>query len=84
MVIRNVRSIMYGKSRPRRYKAKDAAFATGGNGGFVLAFRPGPYPITNQQRKVRDTAEKCGIKLGISKAELQKKMVDCVGPAMRK
>lgn len=84
MIIRNVRSIMYGKSRPRRYKARDAAFSTGGNGGFVLAFRPGPYPITSQQRKVREVAADCGIKPGISKADLQTKMVECVGPKMRK
>lgn len=78
MVIRNVRSIMYGKSRPRRYKAKDAAYSTGGNGGFVLAFRPGPYPLTSQQKKVKEAAKACGITSGISKADLQKAMKDCL------
>lgn len=83
MIIKNVRSIMYGKSRPKRYKARDAAFAVGGNGGFVLAFRPGPYPLTAQQKKVKTVAADCGIKPGISKADLQTKMVECVGPKMR-
>lgn len=78
MVIRNVRSIMYGKSRPRRYKAKDAAYSTGGNGGFVLAFRPGPYPLTSQQKKVKEAAKACGITAGISKSDLQRAMKDCL------
>ncbi len=74
----------YVKRRPRPYKARDAAYTVGGNGGWVLASRPGPYPITSQQKKVRNVAADCGIKKGISKADLQKKMVDCVGPKMRK
>ena len=74
----------YVKSRPSAYKAKDAAYTVGGNGGLVLARRPGPYPLTSQQKKVRDAAAGCGIKKGISKSALQKAMVDCVGPKMRK
>lgn len=72
------------KRRPKRYKARDAAFAVGGNAGFYIASRPKPYPLTRQQTKVKDVAKNCGIKPGISKADLQNKMVDCVGPAMRK
>jgi len=74
----------YIKRRPSAYKAKDAAYTVGGNAGYVLANRPGPYPLTSQQKKVRDTASGCGIKKGISKSALQKAMVDCVGPKMRK
>lgn len=74
----------YVKRRPKAYKAKDAAYTVGGNRGFVIASLPGPYPITSQQKKVRDTARGCGIKKGMSKSELQKAMVDCVGPKMSK
>jgi hypothetical protein len=72
------------KSRPKRYKARDAAYAVGGNAGFYIAARPRPYPMTPQQKKVKSVAIDCGIKPGISKADLQRAMVDCVGPKMRK
>ena len=84
MIVKSLSSIAYLKSRPKRYKARDAAYAVGGNGGAVIAMRPGPYPLTAQQRKVRSVATDCGIKPGISKADLQTKMVECVGPKMRK
>ena len=72
------------KRRPKSYKARDAAYAVGGNRGYYIAGLPRPYPLTPQQRKVKEVAEKCDISKGISKADLQKKMKDCVGPAMRK
>lgn len=72
------------KRRPRSYTARDAAFSVGGNGGYYIASRPRKYPRTRQQQRVAEVAERCGIKKGISKRELQTKMVDCVGPAMRK
>ena len=84
MVVLQNLSGYYIKARPKAYKAKDAAFTVGGNAGFVLAKRPRDYPMTAQQRKVRDAAKGCGIKHGMSKAELQKAMVDCVGPKLRK
>jgi len=71
------------KRRPKAYKARDAAYPTGGNNGFYIAALPRPYPTTRQQAKVRDVATKCGLKKGMSKADLQRAMVDCVGPAMR-
>jgi len=71
------------KRRPKRYKAKDAAYAVGGHKGHFGAFFPRDYPLTSQQKKVKEVAEKCGIKPGISKSELQKKMIECVGPEMR-
>ena len=74
----------YKKRRPKRYTAKDAAYATGGHKGGYIAFLPGEYPITSQQALVRKVARECGIKPGIKKAELQKAMVDCVGPKMAK
>jgi hypothetical protein len=68
----------YVKSRPKSYKASDAAYPVGGNQGFVIASLPKEYPLTSQQKKVRDAAHTCGIKKGISKATLQKAMVDCI------
>lgn len=72
------------KARPKRYKASGAAFATGGNRGGYIAWLPRPYPRTSQQKKVASIARECGIKAGISKADLQTKMIDCVGPKMAK
>lgn len=83
MTVINVKKFFYVKSRPKSYKARDAAYAVGGNRGAVLAAYPTPYPLTSQQRKVKTVADECGIKPGISKSELQKKMVECVGPKMR-
>ncbi|MDD4985230.1 MAG: hypothetical protein PHQ43_05490 [Dehalococcoidales bacterium] len=45
---------------------------------------PKPYPATEQQLKMRRVAQECGIVKGINKAELMRKMKDCVGPKMRK
>ena len=72
------------KRRPSTYKARDAAYPTGGNRGFYIASLPRPYPMTPQQKKVKTTAIDCGLKKGMSKADLQRAMVDCVGPKMRK
>ncbi len=84
VVIMNISDVYYSKKRPKAYKASDAAYVVGGNkGGRVFAAYPRPYPITSQQKKVRDVAAKCGIKKGISKSALQKAMVDCVKPAMQ-
>jgi hypothetical protein len=66
------------------YKASDAAYPVGGNKGFYIAALPRDYPLTPQQKKVRNVASECGIKPGISKSELQKKMKDCVSPKMKK
>lgn len=83
MTVISVSKFFYVKSRPKAYKARDAAYIVGGNAGAVLAAYPSPYPLTSQQKKVKSVAEECGIKAGISKAELQKKMKECVGPKMR-
>lgn len=72
------------KRRPKAYKARDAAYIVGGNAGFYIASRPRPYPMTPQQKRVKNVAEECGIKSGIKKADLQTKMKECVGPKMRK
>ena len=72
------------RQRPKRYKARDAAYAVGGNAGLYIASRPRPYPLTRQQVKVKDVADKCGIKAGMSKSALMTAMKECVGPAMRR
>lgn len=52
-------------------------------GHLVLAWRPSKYAKTPQQRKAGDVARKCGIHKGISRENLRKAMIECVGPAMR-
>lgn len=66
------------KRRPKAYKSRDGAYMVGGNRGYYVAALPRPYPLTSQQRKVRDAARTCGITKGISKADLQRKMKDCI------
>ena len=46
--------------------------------GYQLKRRPREYPRLHQQQKLLDALEFCGIKKGISKKELQEKMVNCV------
>jgi len=84
MSIISLRGFTALKSRPKAYKARDAAYAVGDNPGYYIAARPRKYPRTPQQRKVAQIAAECGIKKGISKADLMKAMRDCVGPKMRK
>jgi len=66
------------RSRPKRYKAKDAPYAVGGHPGIVLAMFPRPYPKTSQQKKIAAAAKDCGIKSGISKSALMTAMKDCI------
>ena len=72
------------KRRPKSYKARDAAYAVGGKRGYYIAGLPRSYPLTPQQKKVKETAALCKIEKGISKSDLQHAMKDCVGPEMRK
>jgi len=71
------------KRRPKMYKARDAAYAVGGNRGYYIASLPRPYPMTSQQRKVATVAKECGIRPGISKSALMTAMKDCVSTKMR-
>lgn len=66
------------KRRPKAYKASDAAYQVGGNRGYYIAALPRDYPLTSQQKKVRDAAHSCGIKPGISKKVLQTAMKECI------
>jgi len=82
VVIKNVGKAFYLKSRPKAYKARDAAYSVGGNKGFVLASLPRAYPKTAQQKKVTEVAKACGIHKGISKSALQTAMAECVKARM--
>lgn len=85
MIIKGITGIFVGpKRRPRGYKAVDAPYPVGGNAGFYIASRPRPYPLTAQQRRVRNVASECGIRKGMDKRSLMNAMVECVGPRMRK
>jgi len=82
-VVKSLRGIVYVKRRPKSYLAKDKSgkdmpYSVGGNRGAVLAMYPGDYPLTSQQLKVKNAAKACGIKKGMSKADLMNKMKDCM------
>ena len=51
---------------------------SGGHKGYQLKRRPKEYPRLPQQQKLLDALEFCGIRKGISKKELQEKMVNCL------
>jgi len=51
---------------------------SGGKPGFVLSLRPRRYKTTPQQARVSEAAEHCGIKKGITRAELVDKMRNCI------
>jgi len=70
------------KSRPAPHRLEH--ILTRQHSGFYLARLPRDYPLTPQQRKVRDVAKSCGIHKGISRGTLVKAMIDCVGDKMRK
>lgn len=78
MVIGGLGGAFAVKRRPKSYRARDAAYRVGGNRGFYIASLPRKYPLNAPQRRVRDAAIRCGIRKGISKAELMDKMVNCI------
>lgn len=51
---------------------------SGGKKGFVLSSRPKHYHELPQQRKLREAAEACEIKKGMTRAELLDKMTHCI------
>lgn len=64
------------RRRPRAYRAD--GMTVGGNDGLYAASRPRPYPITAQQRRVRDAARTCGIRTGMGRSDLRQAMRDCI------
>lgn len=45
---------------------------------LVAKRRPRPYPLTPQQETFRQAAEFCGIRQGITRAELVDSMRNCI------
>ena len=84
MIIKSLSGIMSPRRRPKQYRAVDAPYAVGGNKGYYMASFPRAYPMTLQQRRVRDVARECGIRSGMSKRELMTQMKECVGPGMKR
>lgn len=81
-VLSGIQEAYYLKVSPRAHKLED--MTTKSHGKLVLAKRPKEYPMTSQQRKIKNVARECGIKPGISRGELVKSMRDCVGPKLAK
>lgn len=58
----------YLKSRPGPHRLE--GITTKRHPGFVLARLPHDYPMTSQQRKVKEAAKACGIHTGMSRSAL--------------
>ena len=72
----------YIKHSPKSHKLE--GITTKDHHSFVLSKYPRKYPKNAPQKKVASVAKDCGIKKGISRRDLVAKMIDCVGPKMRK
>ena len=83
-VVKSLSGIYSPRRRPKRYRAVDAPYEVGGNKGWYISSMPRAYPMTPQQRRVRDVAHECGISKGMQKRDLMTKMKDCVGTHMRR
>lgn len=66
----------YIKNRPGPHRLE--GITTKRHAGFVLARMPSAYPMTSQQKKVRDAAHSCGIKTGMSRSALVTAMKTCI------
>lgn len=84
MIIKSLSGIMSPRHRPKRHRPVDAPYDIGGNKGWYMASFPRAYPITSQQRKVKNVARECGIQSGMEKRELMTLMKSCVGPKMKR
>lgn len=77
MVFSSVRAAgFYLKSRPKPHRLE--SITTTQHAGVVAAALPRPYPMTSQQKKVRDAAHACGIKTGMSRGSLVTAMKTCI------
>ena len=84
MIVKSLSGIMSPRRRPKQYRAHDAPYAVGGNKGWYMSSFPRAYPVTSQQRKVKDVASACSIRSGMSKSALMTAMKECVGPRMKR
>lgn len=66
----------YIKGRPKAHRLE--GITTRQHAGFVLSRLPKPYPLTSQQRRVKEAAKACGIHTGMSRSALVTAMKDCV------
>lgn len=66
----------YIKRRPGPHRLE--GITTKRNPGFVLSSLPGKYPLTSQQRKVKEAAKACGIHTGMSRSALVTAMRQCL------
>jgi hypothetical protein len=57
---------------------------SGGKKGFVVSSRPRKYKETPQQRRLREAAEYCEIRKGMSREELLDKMTNCIPTYFKK
>jgi len=57
---------------------------SGGHRGLVLRRRPGRYTRTPQQELFAQACQECGIRKGMSKAELQEAMAVCIPEFFRR
>lgn len=76
MIITNFRSVGYLKSRPKAHKLE--GITTKQHAGMVIAANPKPYKMNSAQRRVAEAAKACGIKKGMSRADLVSKMRTCI------
>jgi hypothetical protein len=76
MILKSLSGAFVLKRRPGPHRLE--GITTKRNPGFVLASMPGPYPLTPQQRKVKDAAKACGITAGISRSALVTAMRTCI------
>lgn len=51
---------------------------SGGHRGYSIRLRPRRYPRTVQQQRFVGALVACGIRKGVTKKELQDKMVNCL------
>jgi len=84
MIVKSLSGIMSPRRRPKQYRAVDAPYAVGGQKGWYMSSFPRAYPITSQQRRVKNVASECGIRSGMAKRDLMTAMKDCVGPKMKR
>jgi len=76
MIVGSIKDLGYAKRRPKSHRLEGITTST--HPGYVIASYPRDYPLTSQQKKVRDAARTCGIKKGMSRKALVDAMVDCI------
>lgn len=81
MILKGLFGYSNPKVRPAPHRLE--SILTKQHSGYYLARLPRDYPMTLQQRKVRDVARSCGIHKGMGRGALVTAMLDCVGPKMR-